>query len=456
MWYLIPNYAMKCRLYLNEAQKQKVDTILTGLRIAHNVTMYEMVTNMVNTKESIDKAAAENGETKIVHFPDWAAMMKKEWLDHLRQEHPIIREIPSGALSSNVCGIFVDCKKAWEAGRVYTRREGEKKVKYHIKGRCPVEKYSPQYYGQKKPRTSYSYQEQMKKFEVRENRNVIYCNLANVSTGRLRDIKIRGWNQKLRFGEKQEADFAAYLQANREKPLIITISRDNCGDYYIVFKLNNVYKWMPDEERKAIGVDAGIADVAITSEGKKYPCKRFAREKKRRKKLLGRQCSRRWGWANEAFRKAHRADPTIVPSKNYQEAMQAIQRLDRKVARRREDYNHSVTYDIVRSASFIGIEDLNVKGMMANRHIAYAAGDAAMSDLLTKLAYKSGWYGTTLIQIGRFEPSSQRCNHCGHLNPATKNLSVRQWVCPQCGTRHDRDINAARNIRDLALEKQYA
>lgn len=92
--------------------------------------------------------------------------------------------------------------------------------------------------------------------------------------------------------------------------------------------------------------------------------------------------------------------------------------------------------------------------MMANHRLAYALSDAAMYDVLNKLSYKSLWYDRTITAIGQFDPSSQRCSNCGYQNPFVKKLSVRIWTCPCCGSCHDRDINAAKNILWYAKQKQ--
>lgn len=136
--------------------------------------------------------------------------------------------------------------------------------------------------------------------------------------------------------------------------------------------------------------------------------------------------------------------------KGYEHTKLKLAKLERKVARRRENYNHNVTAEIVNKASFVGIESLNVKGMMSNRHLAYALSDAAMYDVLSKIKYKADRQGIPVVEIGQWEPSSQLCHVCGYQNKKVKNLNVRDWTCPQCGAHHDRDINAAINILNMA------
>lgn len=431
MWYKIPNYTMKCRIYPNTAQQEDIDRILHGIRVAYNVTMYEMITNFKNTKEAKDKK-----ENKTIHFPQFSSMVKKDWLDYLRSNYTAVKEVPAGCLSSSVYGIFAcDAKKAWES-----------------MGKKPVEFYKPFFYSAKKARTSYSYQETFSKFSFSEdNKNVLYINL-----NKLGKVKIRGWNQKIRFDEKHSKDFVDFVKESSGKTQFgLTISKNNIGEYFICFKLNNVYKFIKESDfnKEELGIDVGLKDIAICSNGDKYENKHFAKKEKRHKKILNRQCSRRWGWSNEEFRKTYKDNPEIMPSKRYEKAMLSMKKLDNKIARKRDLYNHETTLKIVSSATSLAVESLNVKGMMANHRLAYALSDAAMYDVLNKLSYKSLWYDRTITAIGQFDPSSQRCNNCGYQNPLVKKLSIREWTCPCCGSHHDRDINAAKNILWYAKQK---
>lgn len=431
MWYKIPNYTMKCRIYPNKSQQKIIGKILHGIRVAYNVTMYEMTTNFKNTKEAKDKK-----ENKIIHFPQFSSMMKKEWLDYLRTNYPDVKEVPAGCLSSSAYGIFsCDAKKAWES-----------------LGKKPVEFYKPFFYSTKKPRTSYSYQEAFSKFSFSDtNKNILYITL-----NKLGKMKIRGWNQKIRFDENYSKDFVSFIKESSGKIQFgITISKNNIGEYFVCFKLSNIYKFINenDSQKEDLGIDVGLKDIAICSNGDKYENRHFAKKEKRHKKILNRQCSRRWGWSNEEFRKAYKENPDIVPSKRYDSTMLSMRKLDNKIAKKRDLYNHETALHIVSSATSIAVESLNVKGMMANHRLAYALSDAAMYDVLNKISYKAVWYNRPLIAIGQFDPSSQRCNNCGYQNPLVKKLSVREWDCPCCGSHHDRDINAAKNILWYAKQK---
>ena len=419
----VDNFVVKLRAYPNKEQREKIDTILHGLRVAYNVTAYEIA----NGNEAVTEQDKKN---ESVRWPNFVACMKKEWLDYLRANYPVVNDVPADPLSSSVYGIFTDMEKSWETSK-----------------KLPCGKWKPDYYSNKKQRTSFTVRTMQSGFKFPKDSKSAYINVTGLGK-----IKCRGWRYDLRFGDKPECTFHEFY-GKQKKKFGVTVSKDNCGDYWLVVKLQTV--WLPDKTGKKkkvpIGVDVGIKDIAITSEGQKYENKHFARTMKRRKRRLNRKVSRRQGWANIKFREAHKKDKELKPSKGYGRSKLKLARLERKIARRRENYNHNVTLDIVQGASFIGIESLNVKGMMANHHLAYALNDAAMSDVLTKLTYKSEWRHVPIKEIGQWEPSSKTCSVCGYKRK-NLSLSVREWTCPECGSHHDRDVNAAINIRNFALK----
>lgn len=418
----IENYTMKCRLYPNREQEKKIDSILTGMRIAHNVTMYEMKQhNPMITKE-------KDG----VFWPDFRKMGAKCWLDVLRETNPIVREVPATSLSSNFGLFLTDCKKAWE------------KI-----GKLPVDKWNVQFYNTKKPRQSFLVQISARSFRKSLNDKVIKVNIPKCGV-----MTMRGYNTKLRYDPEGKCSLFEYLALNPENRLTVKVQRDNCSAYWACITLPYVYKPVKiADNRIPIGVDVGIKDIAILSTGQKYKNKRFKngenKEIKKYRKYLHRRLSRRQGWANIKFRNAHKADKTLVPSKRYLRTQMKHARLEKKIANRRHNWNNFISVDIVRRASIIGIESLSVKNMFRNRHLADALSDASMSTLLNMIRYKSEWYGTECRQIGKWVPSSKTCHSCGYIKKDLK-LKDRKWTCPVCGTEHDRDINAAINILNFA------
>ena len=122
-----------------------------------------------------------------------------------------------------------------------------------------------------------------------------------------------------------------------------------------------------------------------------------------------------------------------------------LSRHHEKVANRRNDYIHKFTTRIVRENQTVCVEDLNVKGMQSNHHLAKSIGSASFNEIARQLDYKSRWYGRGFVKIGRYYPSSKTCHRCGHKNDGLT-LNDREWVCAGCGAEIDRDLNAAQNI----------
>lgn len=125
----------------------------------------------------------------------------------------------------------------------------------------------------------------------------------------------------------------------------------------------------------------------------------------------------------------------------------------RKITNMRNDFLHKLTTDLVRRYDTICLENLNVEGMMKNHNLAMAIQSASWGEFVRQIKYKSDWFGKNVIFIGRFEPSSKTCSKCGYVK-SDLTLKDREWVCPVCGEHHDRDINAAINIKKFALNPQ--
>lgn len=457
---------MQCRLYPNKEAAQHIDEILHSVKAIHNSALYDTFTNNANTNERPDKKT-EN----IVHYPDVKKMAKAAYLNELKERMPHLHPVPAGALQGQN-GIFLaDVKRMLESQvgkdsdketvtddsskskpqkktyKVKEKKKSDKTVSGEKKGKVkPVENSEPHYYSKKHPRRSYTYQQTLSKITLGDNPNTMYINLTYVG-----DVKLRGWNQKIRFGENHEDDFREYIKKNPSKQITITIKKDKCGDYWISFKLMNIWKPFATNTSSSVGIDVGIKDIAILSDGTKYENKRFRENESERLKALNRRLSRREGHSNYKFREKQKSDHDIVPSKRYLATQKTIQELEREIHRKRNDYYHNISRDIIEQNNFIGVESLNISGMMKNHHIAKAASDASMHTLLQMLKYKSDWHHRTIQPIDQWKPSSKRCSVCGYLYP-DMTLAVREWTCPECGTHHDRDINAAKNILHFAME----
>lgn len=482
-YYLIPNYTMKCRLYPNRETAKAIDDAIYGIQVFHNCTLYEMSHNLFCTieKESknkekevivkitryaifdivtdqiIDDANGfyytkkgranrvikhhgyKNAEVRpitiekvyenkldTVHFADFKAIGSVEWKKRMILEHPIISKTPSSAITCK-SGIIDDIKKSL--------------------GKNPIEFNELTYYSKRNQRTSYTYQEHFSKVKFSDNRKSFFMDLAKVGK-----VKVRGWNQDIRFDENGEVDFLTYVKLNPKKQVTVTISRDNCGDYWICFKLANVYKLFNSNATKIVGVDVGITDIAILQDGTKFENKKYKEQQQDHLNKLHAQLSNRQGWANEEFRDQHRKNQNLKPSKSYEKTRLKIAKVERNIARKRELWNHQITRTIVESSKSIAIETLNVHGMWRNINLSNALADASIGDIHAKLSYKALWYNRNLKKISPFAPSSKRCFCCGSIYDELT-LSMRDWVCSHCGDHHDRDINAAKNIRYYAFEQ---
>ena len=216
-------------------------------------------------------------------------------------------------------------------------------------------------------------------------------------------------------------------------PATVTVSRDPCGRWYISFAVD-----VPDPDQMpatgaVAGVDLGIKDFAVTSDGVKVPNPRHLERKTKNLARYQRRMARcQKGSANRAKAKAK------------------VARAHRKVRAARADFLHRTSAKMVRDHDVIVIEDLAVKNMVRNRKLAKAISDSGWGEFRRQLEYKSAQAGRHLIKIDRWYPSSKTCSACGHLL-AELSLSTRHWQCPSCGTRHDRDINAAKNILAAGL-----
>jgi len=216
-----------------------------------------------------------------------------------------------------------------------------------------------------------------------------------------------------------------------------TISRHPSGNYHISLLCKEEIVELPKND-SSIGIDLGITDFAILSDGQKIDNNKFTSKMEKKLKREQRKLSRR-------ALLAKKKGVNLFEAKNYQKQKRKVARLHEKVMNQRNDFLNKLSTEIIKNHDIICIEDLNAKGMLRNHKLAKSISDVSWSSFVTKLQYKADWYGCEIIKVDKWFPSSQLCSDCGHQD-GKKTLEIREWTCPVCHAHHDRDINASINI----------
>ena len=238
-------------------------------------------------------------------------------------------------------------------------------------------------------------------------------------------------NIKFRCSKK----YAEYLQKYKANIRQATLTKLPCGEYYLSILIDGDLTHKVKESHHTIGIDLGIKDFVITSEGEVFENLHFKKNESKKLIRLQKQLSCKKNGSN------NRNKARIKLAKAY-----------KRITDKKQYYLHQVSNYLIDENQVICMEDLNVSGMLKNHKLAESIQELKLGEFRRMLEYKANWYGRKLVFVDRFYPSSKTCNHCGYVNKKLK-LSDRQWVCPDCGEIIERDYNAALNIKDEGIRK---
>ena len=228
----------------------------------------------------------------------------------------------------------------------------------------------------------------------------------------------------VRFAKSREVD---------GRIISATVSRKPSGKFFVSILAETEVSELP-KTGIACGVDLGLKDFAVISDGSGHTNPRFFRSLEAKLAKEQRILSRR-----------------VKFSSNWYKQKLKVARVHEKIANTRADYLHKLSTDIVKNHDIIGMEDLQVSDMLKNKRLSKAISEVSWSQFKKLLEYKAVWYGKKVITVSKTFASSQLCSACNYQNKAVKNLSVRTWTCPSCNAVHDRDINASINLRNEAI-----
>jgi len=273
----------------------------------------------------------------------------------------------------------------------------------------------------------FSHRSGFPKFKSKRNNqsyttNMVYENIKLSDSGRYISLP-----KCPRIRIKKHRDFIGTIKS-------ITISKTTDEKYYISLLVEEETKPM-EPTGKMIGLDLGIKDLIVDSNGHKYKNHKYLTKSE-----------------NKLAKEQRKLSKMVKGSSNRNKQRIKVARLHKHIQNQRNDYLHKLSKSIIDENQIICIESLSVKDMMSDSKLARNIFDVSWSRFVSMLIYKADWYGRKVIKVPSTYPSSQLCSKCGYKNSLTKDLAIRKWTCPKCGSIHDRDINAAKNILSKGIE----
>ena len=369
--------AIKIRLYPNKEQATMINKLLGCYRVVYNQCLDRKIETYKNDGKS------ENLSTlgKFVHHE----LLKDENFIWLREQNTkVLKQAVKDMLSAY--------KNFFERHSGYPKF----KSKHDNKQSCRFE---------------------IGAISKRNDYTTYHLSLANIR------------NIKFRCNEK----YAKYLQKHRDNIRQATLTRLPCGEYQLSILVDGNLTRKVKDTNSVIGIDLGIKDFVITSEGEVFDNLHFKKSETKKIKRL-----------------QHRLSKKQKGSNNRNKVRIRLAKVYKKINDRKQYYLHAVSNSLIDENQVICMEDLNVKGMVKNHNLAESICEMNFGEFRRMLEYKANWYNRKIVFVDRFYPSSKTCHNCGYINK-TLTLKDRQWVCPQCGEVIERDYNAALNILDEGL-----
>lgn len=364
--------AYKYRIYPNEQQQEQIQRTFGCCRFVYNQMLAIKIDKYKNEHISMSRFDCTNYCTQV-----------------LKKEYEWLKDVDKWALENSVSNIDFAYQKFFKEHKGYPKFKSKKEHKKSYKTNC-----------------GYSGRPTIE----------VDCENNKIKLPKLRWVKA-----------KVHRKFEGKIKS-------ATISQSSSGKYFasILVETNHIPMEMTGN---VIGLDLGIKDLLITSDGEKFDNIRTIKKYEGKLTKEQRKLSRK-----------------VKGSRNWDKQRIKVAKIHEKIHNTRVDNLHKISHRLVCENQVIISEDLAVSNMVKNHNFAQAIFDCGWYELTRQIDYKSDWNNRQYIKIGRFTKSSQPCNICGYINSETKNLSVREWTCPKCGTTHDRDINAAINILNEGIK----